>query len=70
MGVIAIVNEIIEWVLDLIAKLKKWVLEQIRKAIEELKRWVIERILEIVTNMLVDVAEGMADGVEESEEIE
>jgi len=55
MGVIAVINDLIEWILQQLARLREWV---------------IERIYEIVTSMLVDVAEGIAEGVEESEEID
>jgi len=67
MGVIAFINDLIDWILEQIAKLKEWILEQIQKAIAEVKKWVLDRIMQITTRMLVDVAEGIADGVEESE---
>jgi len=53
MGIIAIINDLIDWILQQLARLREWV---------------IERIIEIVTTMLVQVAKGIADGVEESEE--
>jgi len=38
--------------------------------VARIKEWFLEKIMQILEAMLVDVAEGVAEGVEESEEIE
>jgi len=70
MGVITWINDIIEWLRNTFGVLVEWALEKLEQLLSNVADWVLEKIMQIVETMLVDVAEGMAKGVEESEEIE
>jgi len=70
MGKITWINEIIEWLRDTFGALVEWALEKLEELLGNVANWVRDKIMQIVETMLVDVAEGVAEGVEESEEIE
>jgi len=70
MGVITWINDIIEWLRNTFGVLVEWALEKLEELLGNVADWVIDRIMQITEKMLVDVAEGVAEGVEESEEIE
>jgi len=70
MGKITWINEIIDWLRDTFGALVEWALEKLEQLLRNVADWVIDRIMQITEKMLVDVAEGVAEGVEESEEIE
>jgi len=70
MGVITWINDIIDWLRDTLGILVEWALEKLEQLLGNVATWVRKRIIQFIDAMLVAVAEGIADGVEESEEIE
>jgi len=70
MGVITWINDIIDWLRNTFGVLVEWALDKLEQLLSNVADWVIDRIMQITEKMLVDVAEGVAEGVEESEEIE
>jgi len=70
MGVITWINDIIDWLRNTFGVLVEWALDKLEELLGNVADWVIDRIMQITEKMLVDVAEGVAEGVEESEEIE
>jgi len=70
MGKITWINEIIDWLRDTLGALVEWALEKLEQLLTNVANWVRDKIMQICEKLLVDVAEGVADGVEESGEIE
>jgi len=70
MGVITWINDIIDWLRDTLGALVEWALDKLEELLGSIADWVREQIIRFIEAMLVAVAEGVAEGVEESEEIE